>query len=155
MTVRVREGHVRLLTKEGEQLVGAFEAADVGETGSMQVRAISSSGGDWAWTMALVPDFPIEGRSLAEFLGWYTRESGKKIEYASPSTLIAAQRTRLSGSIVGLSPDEALRAVLASTQFRSTQLDNGDVRLTMSDEAHAKLRRDGMEWLQTRVPTPN
>jgi ferric-dicitrate binding protein FerR (iron transport regulator) len=152
MTVRVREGHVRLLTKHGEQLIGALEAARVDHMGRVRVQAIRASGEDWAWTTALVPDFPIEGRSLAEFLEWYTRETGKRIDYASPAIFDAARRTRLSGSIVGLSPEAALTAVLASTQFDYSLLEDGAVRLTMHNQAHAKLQRDGMDRLETRPP---
>ena len=150
LTVSVREGHVRLLTQHGEQLVGAREAAHVAGSGT-RIETIGSSGEKWAWTTALVPDFPIEGRSLAEFLGWYARETGKRINYASPAILVAAQNTRLSGSIAGLTPDDALKAILASTHFEYSLLENGDVRLTMRGEAHAKLRGDGVDWLETRV----
>ena len=153
LTVSVREGHVRLLSGRGEQLVGAREAARVGATGTTRIESIATSGALWAWTTALAPDFPIEGRSLAEFLSWYARETGKRIDYASPEIRVAAQQTRLSGSIAGLTPDDALTAILASTPFEYSVLDNGGVRVTKRGEAHAKLHRDGMDWLETRIST--
>jgi hypothetical protein len=59
----------------------------------------------------------------------------------------------LSGSIAGLSPQEALKAVIAATQFEYVVLPNGDLRVTMPAAAHAKLTTDGTEWLATRFST--
>ncbi len=150
LSVSVREGQVRLTTAQGEQLLGARESAEVQEDGRTRLRAIQPFGDEWAWTSQLAPDFPIEGQSLAQFLDWFGRETGQRIDYATPVVRIAAQRTRLSGSIEGLAPQDALKAVIAATDFDYEMLANGDLRLTMHAAQHAKLPADGTEWLATR-----
>ena len=153
LAVSVREGQVRLMTAQGERLLGAREAADVDDQGRMQVQPVQPYGEEWAWTTLLVPDFPIEGQTLAQFLDWFARETGQRIDYATQEVRNAARRTRLSGSIVGLSPQDALQAVIAATQFNYEVLANGGLRVTMHATAHAKLRSDGTEWLETRFST--
>ena len=153
LTVSVREGQVRLTTATGEQLLGARESADVDASGRARIQGIQPFGEEWIWTSQLAPDFPIEGQSLAQFLVWFCRETGQRVDYASPAVQESARHTRLSGSIAGLSPQEALKAVITATQFQYEVLSNGDLRLTMPAAAHAKLNADGMERLATRFST--
>lgn len=153
LTVSVREGQVRLTTATGEQLLGARESADVDASGRSRIQGIQPFGEEWIWTSQLAPDFPIEGQSLAQFLVWFCRETGQRVDYASAAVQSSAQRTRLSGSIAGLSPQEALKAVIAATEFEYQLLPNGDLRVTMHATARAKLGADGTEWLATRFST--
>ena len=149
----MREGQVRLTTATGDQLLGARESADVDAGGRTRIQGIQPFGEDWLWTNLLAPDFPIEGQSLAQFLVWFGRETGQRVDYAAAAVQESARRTRLSGSIVGMSPQEALKAVIAATQFEYAELPNGDLRVTMHSAAHAKLDGDGKEWLATRFST--
>ena len=153
LIVSVREGQVRVTTAQGEQLLGARESVDVDSSGGARIQDIQPFGEEWMWTSQLAPDFPIEGQSLAQFLVWFARETGQRVDYASPAVQVSAQHTRLSGSIAGLSPQEALKAVIAATQFEYQVLPNGDLRLTMHAAARAKLNADGTEWLATRLST--
>jgi ferric-dicitrate binding protein FerR (iron transport regulator) len=155
MRVMVREGRVRITTADGEQLLGASEAADVDAAGRTHVHAAPASGPAWTWVSDLHPDFPIDGVTLADFLEWYGRETGRPVQYASAAVRAAAQATRLSGSIAGLSPPDALSAVIASTQFTLEKSADGDIRVglraTAGSVPRVKLGADDGELLTPRT----
>ncbi|MFO1466244.1 MAG: FecR family protein [Steroidobacteraceae bacterium] len=144
LSVGVREGQVRVSSAAGEQLLGEREGVEVDAQGHARLQAVPAFGPSWDWTQALRPDFPIEGRTLAEFLEWYARETGHPVTFDSAATRAEAQGTRLNGSITGLSPQDALAAVLASTQFVLVSNEDGSLRVTVRPGTHAKLRVDAM-----------
>jgi ferric-dicitrate binding protein FerR (iron transport regulator) len=159
MTVMVREGRVRVTTAVGEQLLDEHEAAEIDSSGHARVHAEPAFGTAWEWTNRLHPDFPIEGVTFAEFLDWFTHETGRPVRYASSSARAAAHNTRLSGSIAGLSPQEALTAVTASTQFVVEPLAGGELQVGLRTAAaaapHDRLDTDGAEVLTARSTSAN
>lgn len=66
----------------------------------------------------VAPAFVIENASLASFLRWIARETGRALVYQSPSVQTAAASIVLHGSIEGLTRDVALTAVLEKTSLR-------------------------------------
>jgi hypothetical protein len=88
--------------------------------GSTQRQTIERTAALWDWTQDVTPPFAIEQRTLAEFLVWISRETGREIKYASPALRDSAAQIVLRGSIVGLRPDAALAAVMATTPLRYT-----------------------------------
>jgi hypothetical protein len=78
---------------------------------------ISAQDPDWAWAEAAAPTFEIHDRTLAEFLEWAARETGRQVAYASREAQRAAQTLKLRGSVAGLDPETALTAVLSTTEF--------------------------------------
>lgn len=150
LSILVREGRVRLTTAATKQLIEEREAAEVDAGGNAHVYAAPAYGVAWDWISELHPDMPIEGLPLTEFLAWFARETGQRIEYDSPATRAAAQATRLSGSIAGLSPQQALSAVLASTQFLAESAPDGVLRLKARPATHAKLHADAVDELAGR-----
>ena len=78
----------------------------------------------WNWIADVTPPYAIEDRRLAEFLAWVCRETGRELAFATPEAEAAAQSIILRGSVAGLSPDEALAAVMATTNLTYTD-DNG------------------------------
>jgi len=140
LSVMVRDGQVRLATPATVQKVDAHQIAEVGATGHVQIRPMPDYGSIWAWTSDLHPDFAIEGRTLAEFLEWFTRETGQRVDYGSAAVQATAASTRLSGSVSGLAPQDALTAVLASTQFTIESSDAGVLRLKVRPPLRDRLR---------------
>ncbi len=67
------------------------------------------------------PPFDIDGRPVREFLEWAARELGREIVFETPESEAEANRAVLSGSTVGLTPSEAIAAVLPTTRLRSVQ----------------------------------
>jgi hypothetical protein len=111
LLVRVRDGAVRTenqgrsyLTEVGQELV-------LRRDGTSEHRAAAGYGPGWDWILGVSPSFDIEGRSLQDFLGWVSRETGWRIAFDSGLAGSASQIV-LHGSLGGLRPDQAPFVVL-------------------------------------------
>lgn len=123
--VRVREGLVQLDLPQGRSARGgAGEELTVAAGGThLQRGSVARFGDDWSWVLETAPAVSIDGLPLPEFLRWVGRELGRDIGFATPQGEAEAQGVVLSGSVAGLTPEEALGAVLATTALRSTERD--------------------------------
>lgn len=132
MDVSVRSGSVKVTEHNGRvQVLTRGEGVDVTPGGAVHRVAVSPYGASWAWANTLEPDFPIDGRSLADFLAWYTRETGLKLVLLGGMTAAAVAHTTLSGSVVGLTPNQALAAVMATTGLEYDMSVPGELRIRM------------------------
>ncbi len=132
MAVSVRSGQVRVRDVSGKvQHLIAGQEVDVLRGGQVQRRAVSPYGPQWAWVDALVPDLPIDGRPLSAFLDWYAHEMGLRLVLVGRGTANAVRHTRLSGSIAGLTPSQALVAIMATTRFEYDTKVPGELRIRM------------------------
>lgn len=116
--VSVREGRVMIEGETGSNVAAAGEHLSISMQGSVQRTAIAPSDEQWRWASEVAPTFVIENASLAAFLDWISRETGRTLVYATPTAKTAATAEILHGSIEGLAPDVALAAVLATTSLR-------------------------------------
>jgi len=118
MSVVVREGQVDL--REGRRIYSAHRGDKVTvRPGTVaHFETIPVVGEHWDWASALAPAFEIENKSLLDFLKWVSRELGLELKIESDAMRMETMRPRLHGSIDGMSPQEALDAVLATTQFK-------------------------------------
>jgi hypothetical protein len=123
--VRVREGRVEL-TPAGAQsvTVQAGEQATISDSGALAREPVATSGPEWAWVLHAAPPFDIDGRRVREFLEWAGRELGREIVFETPESEAEANRAVLSGSTAGLTPSEAIAAVLPTTRLRSHERDD-------------------------------
>jgi ferric-dicitrate binding protein FerR (iron transport regulator) len=117
MTISVREGRVAVAGKYGNTQIAANESVIYNNQGEIGRTSITSGDLGWQWAVQTAPSFAIDNRSLASFLKWAARETGRSLTYATPAARLQAEQLILRGSIDNLSPDQALRAVLATTQF--------------------------------------
>jgi ferric-dicitrate binding protein FerR (iron transport regulator) len=121
--VRVREGIVEWRTglgpvtsgRAGEQLT-IFDSRI--ERGSVEPHDQA-----WDWVAAAAPGIDVEGMPLTGFLDWAARELGRRVEFTTPAVAEEAAAVVLHGSVTGLSPSEALQAVLATTRMRASLTD--------------------------------
>jgi ferric-dicitrate binding protein FerR (iron transport regulator) len=115
--VAVREGRVRL-SRAADDVVGtAGESLTI--QGDRVVRApLAPTAADWNWVADVTPPFGLEGRTVEEFLVWAARETGRTIVYASSDAARQARSVTLSGTVEGLTPDEAVQAVLSTTSLQ-------------------------------------
>jgi len=128
MRLRVREGLVDLKrgartyrAETGQQLLADSNGEVI--AGTMPVH-----GDAWAWIQEVAPSFELEGRSLQEFLGWVTRETGWRVRFEERSIAAGAPFLILHGSIEGLRPDEAPAAVLPTCGLRH-YVENGIITI--------------------------
>lgn len=119
LVVSVREGRVLTAPAGSAATVeaAAGEQLLLSRDGVARRGTVPTFGSDWAWIHTVTPDFAIENRSLAEFLAWAARETGRDLRFASAADQAAAEALVLRGSVAGLSPDSALDAVMATTAF--------------------------------------
>ena len=118
MSVAVREGRVDLT--DGRQSSSAMrgERMTLRSGGSIEIDAVQIAGPQWQWAVALAPQFELENHTLLEFLKWASRETGMELVFDTNETRAATRVSRSYGSIDGLTPLEAVEAVLATTEFK-------------------------------------
>jgi ferric-dicitrate binding protein FerR (iron transport regulator) len=115
LRVLVREGEVAVVAHAGRGTARAGQALTVDASGRIEQREDPGTPDDWSWTESVAPAFEIDGRSLAAFLSWVSRERGVRVRYQDPALARRAQSIVLSGSIAGMSMDQATASVLASS----------------------------------------
>jgi len=128
LRVRVRDGLVRLSQGRQSHDANSGDELTLDGNGSVARRTVPVYGTDWAWAGALARPFDLEGRSLHDFLDWIAGENGWQLRFADAAVERKSQTTTLHGSIEGLTPDEALAAVL-STSGVEYRLENGVLRI--------------------------
>lgn len=121
MVVSVREGRVMIANAAGTSSGVAGERIRVTPRGQIVRSTVAAHDPHWQWAARTAPQFDINDHTLAVFLDWVARETGRKIEYASSEAQNAASQVKLRGSITGLDPDTALSAVLSTTQLHRYQ----------------------------------
>lgn len=121
--VRVREGMVEWRTAAGPATSGrAGEQLTISD-GRIERGRVESHGQAWDWVAAAAPAIDVEGLPLTGFLDWAARELGRRVEFATPDVAREAAAVVLHGSVAGLSPSEALMAVLATTRMQASLTD--------------------------------
>jgi len=115
LQISVREGLVELHRPGGALQGAAGERLQVTAAGDVERTQLASDAPEWTWASAISPIFDIEQQPLTEFLAWAGRETGRSVVFSSPGSQAAAAEIVLKGSVAGLTPDQALDAVLATT----------------------------------------
>lgn len=126
--LRVREGSVLWHGASGDQTVDAGTEVLM-DTREISRRTIPTAGRDWAWAEALAPEIEIENRPLHEFLEWFSRETGRKLELADVAARHDVDTILMHGNVRGLSAMQALAAVMASTTLHY-ELPAGAIRVS-------------------------
>jgi ferric-dicitrate binding protein FerR (iron transport regulator) len=133
--ISIREGRVEIAGSDATALASAGEQVRISADGRIERGTISSQDPAWHWAEATSPPFAIEDRTLAEFLQWAARETGREVAYASPEAERMAASVRLRGSIEGLEPATALSAVLATTDFRQFEAGENRIGVRLAGDA--------------------
>jgi hypothetical protein len=112
--VRVRDGEIvftrnRVDTRAGRgtQLVAAGDG--------VASSSVPVFGAEWEWIGRLPSSFDLGTHTLMEFLTWVARETGYTVAFESEDLAEKVRRMTVQGSVDGLTPDEALEAVLPAT----------------------------------------
>ncbi|HEY4366563.1 MAG TPA: FecR family protein [Steroidobacteraceae bacterium] len=123
----VREGRVEITRESGTQTAQAGEHLSVAGSGEITRTSISPQDASWQWATRIAPAFDIDRQPLTHFLDWVARETGKRVNYATPAAQADAAKLILRGSAGDLAPEQALAAVLATTSFTHTETAAGIV----------------------------
>ncbi len=129
LTVRVREGTVVLEAERAREIARAAEEVRIDRKGLVARTRIQVYGADWRWVETLAGDFDITGHSVLEFLQWASRETGRPLAFASAELRRDAETAVLRGSTRGMTVEEALESVMATTNL-AVSVSNGALRVT-------------------------
>jgi ferric-dicitrate binding protein FerR (iron transport regulator) len=119
LRVAVREGRVQIGSVGGTVQGAAGEQLTISD-GRVERSALEPHAADWNWLATITPPFSLEGRSVDAFLAWAGRETGRVVVYASPDVAQQARAVILSGTLEGLTPDEAVAGVLSTTSLQGS-----------------------------------
>jgi hypothetical protein len=134
--VRVREGEALVETRGAAP--GASETIEAGHelllssTGETERRAIETFGESWGWVLDRAPEFPIAGKSVEDFLHWFSRETGLEVRYERDVGPEYRQAI-LSGSTYQQDPLKAALVALAGADLRG---ELGDGHYSVSVAIH-------------------
>jgi ferric-dicitrate binding protein FerR (iron transport regulator) len=127
LRVAIREGRVQVGTPTGAVQGAAGEQLVVG-AGRIERSALAPNAPEWNWLATVTPPFTLEGRSVEDFLEWAARETGRAVVFGSSEAAERARAVTLSGTVEGLTPDEAVAAVLSTTSLRAG-IEGGRIRV--------------------------
>jgi len=132
--VSVREGRVLVTSTNGSNNTGeAGQMLRLSATGELTRSTLTATDPQWLWALDAAPDFDIDNQTLAAFLQWIARETGRHVVYSSPKAEAAATEVKLRGSIAGLDADAALAAVLSTTQLRRYRTPDEEIGIELAD----------------------
>lgn len=132
MLVSVREGRVVVTSPSSSNTGEAGQVIRLNTDGELTRSMLPPTDPYWQWTLQAAPTFDIDNRSLAAFLQWISRETGRQLVYSTPQAEAAAADVKLRGSIEGLDADAALAAVLSTTQFRRYDTDTHEIGIELA-----------------------
>jgi ferric-dicitrate binding protein FerR (iron transport regulator) len=130
--VSVREGRVRVTSPTSSNMGEAGQVLRLTTAGELSRSALPATDPHWDWALQAAPDFDIDNQSLATFLQWIARETGRQLVYSTPQAEATAGTVKLRGSIAGLDADVALNTVLATTQFRRYQTNSSEIGIELA-----------------------
>ncbi len=107
VTVSVREGEVVIENAGRSSSAVAGQQLAISGSGARMAN-IPSHGTPWEWIEKTVPSVNLDGRSVSEFLGWVSRETGLDLEYETDGAAAYADRELLKGSM-NTDPRQALQ----------------------------------------------
>ena len=117
LAISVREGRVELAV--GSEVHGAKmgQRLRLEKGQGAAIGTLDTHDPYWDWIADLTPTFDTSNKSLLDFLKWAARETGRELRFTTDESRMFAMRTDVHGSVSGLTPDEALVAILSTTSL--------------------------------------
>lgn len=123
LTVSVREGEVEVRPERGAATrAGRNQQMAISGSGVRSIVNIQPHGGLWQWVERTSPATDLDGRSIDEFLGWVSHETGLAIRYEDSAARSSADQL-LRGKLE-TGPREALDVWMLGTDL-DWRIDNG------------------------------
>ncbi|MFQ6006074.1 MAG: FecR domain-containing protein [Woeseia sp.] len=120
LSVLVREGRVSIEGNRVKETATVGQKLTVTGDGQTLIDVVGVTGGDWAWIEKTSPAFVLDNRPIIEFLTWVSRESGKRLDFASPGVEKVAREKELRGitGVTEMEPSRALDIYMPTTGLR-------------------------------------
>lgn len=130
--VQVREGEVVVADDDRTINANAGERILISADNRVEKQRVEPNDPSWSWIHNVSPVIDIKGMRLIDYLDLYARETGLEVKFDDEMTRRKAEEFILGGSIAGLQPAEALRAVLSSYELEYEQ--EGQIVLISDEE---------------------
>jgi hypothetical protein len=124
LTVSVREGEVQVISPGGDAHASRNQQLAISGSGAHRMLNIRPDGGNWRWVEETAPSVNLDGRSVNEFLGWVSRETGLSLSYESAGARSYAEREILNGTLE-TGPRQALEIWMLGTDLEWRIGDDG------------------------------
>lgn len=98
MTVSVREGEVRIDGRYHDAAAIAGKQLSFRDSAQPVTVDLAPTAGAWSWAESVAPHVDLDGLKIDEFLQWFGRETGYRVEYATDALEAEARREGLSGA---------------------------------------------------------
>ena len=132
----------------GSSLFSVASSGDRDAALALNVRAESlkgvlggTTGNDKTWVEPPASVIDIEDIPLLEFLEWFARETGRRLEFVDDDVRKLAKTIRMHGSVRNLTPEEALSSVMAATSL-SFQLSEGVIRVSSTEKQKSRSMKE-------------
>jgi ferric-dicitrate binding protein FerR (iron transport regulator) len=136
LLVSVRQGKVEVSGPSETALASAGQQLSISINGVSSLAPIAVFGDDWAWLEQVSPAYNLDGRSMADFLDWVSRETGRAVEYASADARELARDTLMRGS-VDLSPMRAMELMLQTSDLAAKVRAGGVIEVSIDNPEKA------------------
>ena len=114
LDVGVRAGFVNVTRGAASHTAGAGERLVATQTtNDLRRDTVPTFGADWEWAERLAPPFDTNGRTLGEFLEWFSAQTGRIVVFADAALERTMRPALLRGSVGDEPPMQKLSAVLA------------------------------------------
>lgn len=133
LVISVREGVVSIARIDGNVTARASAGQQFAISGSGALTINDTNGvDDWEWVEKSTPAVNLDGHLVSEALQWVSRESGRKIQYASAAAESLAQTDRLHGDFnVDVQPSRKLELFMMTVDLNARI--EGDVIVVSED----------------------
>jgi len=117
LNVAVREGRVEVAHESSAHTARMGERLTLAQGRSASISELDTHDEYWNWIVDLTPAYDTTNKSLLDFLKWASRETGRELRFETDESRMLAMRTDVHGSVTGMTPEEALEAILSTTML--------------------------------------
>lgn len=121
LRLRVREGRAEL---NGGGRVEAGVELLLRQGARPLYQPLSAGDVSWDWAVRTAPPFAPDGKSLADAVAWYHRESGRQV-FVPPQLEARLPRLKLRGAPIAASPDEVFPFLVAAAGLTAEPTSHG------------------------------
>jgi hypothetical protein len=115
LQIAVRNGMVEVSKNNEITQVSSGKQLEIDENGSLQESSILAYDQMWNWVQLAGQPFSTKGKSLHDFIIWYSHEHGYKISWNQQQ--LRTKNVMLSGQLANLTPAQQIKTIFLSTKF--------------------------------------
>ena len=115
LQVAVRNGLIEISKNDKITQLSSGKKLEIDENGSLHESNILAYDQMWSWTQLAAQPFSTEGKSLHDFIIWYSHEHGYKINWNQQKS--RTKSVILSGQLANLTPAQQIKTIFLSTKF--------------------------------------